>query len=262
MMTIHDLVGRLNEILPFRWAEEWDNVGLLLGRNDSTVHGVAVSLDPDLEAMKGAVHGQCNVLVTHHPLLFSPLRSIDLITSTGSAVCYAIRNELSVIALHTNWDSSPRGVNVTIASALGLQDILPLVPSDRGAWGAGAVGTVALPEPPEQYAATLKETLSLSRVEVYGDRTAPVRRVALCGGSGGDLWRTALESGADTFCTADMKYHEKKEAVERGLRVFSVDHGEMESFSLDALCGLLREITDERVVLVPSTPLSRTFLTL
>ena len=253
-MTVWELIQRLDDMLPFRWAEEWDNTGLNLGNPGDDVTGIALSLDPDIRAMEHAADEGCSLLISHHPLLFAPPKVLDLSDSPGREIAFAIRRGLSLIALHTNWDSSPNGVNATLASSMGLQDVLPLVPSDRGAWGMGAVGNTPSHEMPHAFAARMGEFLGLARVEVYGDSGRPVRRLALCGGSGGSLWRSALDAGADAYCTADMKYHEKKEATERGLRIFSLDHGEMEAHSLAALRGLLEENLSMPVLSVGALP--------
>lgn len=253
-MKVWELIQRLDDVLPFRWTEEWDNTGLNLGNPEDDVTGIAVSLDPDIRAMEQAVGGGCNLLISHHPLLFAPSKVIDLSDSPGREIAFAVRKGLSLIALHTNWDSSPGGVSALLASSMGLQNVLPLIPSDRGAWGMGAVGDSPSLESPDVFAARMGECLGLSRVEVYGDRERPIRRLALCGGSGGALWRSALDAGADAYCTADMKYHEKKEATERGLRLFVLDHGEMEAHSLGALRGLLEENLSMPVLPVGTLP--------
>jgi dinuclear metal center YbgI/SA1388 family protein len=242
-MLIGDIVEELEKVVPGAWAEDWDNVGLLLGNRLDPVRGIAVSLDPSLETMQKTLEHECSLLITHHPLIFKPLKRIDSSEGTGASIAFAIKNGISVLSLHTNWDSAPRGVNRVIADALGLKNVQPLVPSDRGAWGLGAVGVLPGAIAFEECGVRIRDSLGLSRLELHGESAQPVSRLALCGGGGGEFWRRALDSGADAYFTADMKYHERLDALEKDLPVILADHGEMEQFSLRALAGMISEAT-------------------
>ncbi len=253
-MKVKELLQHLDESVPFSWAEDWDNSGMLLGDPLDDISGIAVSLDPSLTSVKMAAEKGCSVLVTHHPLIFNPLKKIVCSEGNGSVLAFAMKKGISVICLHTNWDSSEKGVNRVIASALGLRDPVPLIPSEKGAWGLGAAGDLGEPLRAGRCGRMILETMGLSRLDLYGGAERPIRRVALCGGSGGDLLQRALWSGADAFFTADVKYHEKMDAVESGLVLFIADHGEMESFSLDALASVVSAAsgTPAHVLRIPS----------
>jgi dinuclear metal center YbgI/SA1388 family protein len=224
-------------------------VGLLLGDPGGVLRGVGVTLDPSLQAMRMASEMGCSALVAHHPLFFSPIRRLNISEGVGACAAYAIRHGLSVFALHTNWDSSPIGVNSVIARKLGLQGASPLVPS-RLSWGSGAVGTLAGPMSPLECGGFIKNSLMLSRLELHGATDAPVVKIALCGGSGGALWREALACGVDAFFTADMKYHDRLDALEAGLRLFVADHGEMENFTMKSLADVVSDAAGERAILL------------
>lgn len=219
---------------------------------------MAVALDPSLEAMRMALERGCSVLVTHHPLLLAPLKRFDCSEGVGAALSFAIRNGLSLFALHTNWDASPIGVNAVISKALGLREAMPLLPSpgSSGAWGTGAVGALPQAVSLEKCAVNIKDALELSRLEIHGDVSDAVSSLALCGGSGGSLWRYARASGADAYFTADMKYHERLEALDSGMALLIADHGEMERFSMKELADTLSEATGLKAVLLdpPSRP--------
>ena len=253
-MKVKDLVRLVDDSLPFAWAEDWDNVGLLLGDPEDSVEGVTVALDPSLDAMRDARESGCSVLVSHHPLIFSPLRRIDCSEGTGLDIAYAVRNRISVVCLHTNWDSAGRGVNRILADGIGLQNVTPIVPSARGGWGEGAVGMLREPLPAVEAARGMGRSWNLSRIGMYGSPERPISRIALCGGSGGSLWYRALDAGADVFVTADMKYHEKMEALRSGLALFDADHGEMEACTLPGLASVLSEISGLDVRLSPVEP--------
>lgn len=248
-MLVKELLRNIDRAVPFGWAEEWDNSGLLLGNPANSVSGIALSLDPDLESLKFALKKGCSVLVSHHPLIFSPVRRIDASSGVGEAIAFAMKNDISVIAMHTNWDGAPGGVNAVLAGALGLESVSPLVPSDRGAWGMGAAGRLSPPMRLLELGQKIRLALNLSRLYFYGDPERPAGRLALCGGSGGGLWPAALDSGADAFLTSDVKYHDRLEALGRGLNLFVADHGEAESFSLDALADVLSEVSGQKIFL-------------
>ena len=255
-MIVGELERRLDEAVPYAWAEEWDNVGLLLGdRSEAVRGGIAITLDLSLEAMTLALERSCSVLITHHPFLFHPMKRIDCSKGVGALAAFAIRHGLSIFALHTNWDASPRGVNAVIARALGLQEMCPIVSSTSGAWGSGAFGKLPCPRSFKECGVMVRDALCLSRLELYGETERDLSVLALCGGSGGNLWRAALTCGADAYCTADMKYHERLDALEGGMPLLLADHGEMERFSLTALAETVSEATDnDAVVLEPPLP--------
>ena len=240
-MRVKDLLRNLDAMVPFSWAEEWDNSGLITGNPESPVTGVAVCLDPTPEAMEYAAENGCSVLVSHHPLIFSPLKKIDVSTCTGKAVAFALKKDIAVISMHTNWDSSPRGVNAAIAGALGLESVCPLVPSASGAWGLGALGNLPAAMTGQELGQMIRSVLKLSRLDLYGAPHRSVNRLALCGGSGGSLWGGAKASGADAYFTSDVKYHERMDSLASGLVLFAGDHGEVESFSLDAMARVVSE---------------------
>ncbi len=254
-MKVQELLCRLDRSLPLRWAEEWDNSGLLVGSREDRIRGVAVALDPDRKTLERAAEAGANVLVTHHPLFLSPLRKIITDEAPGGEIAFALACGLSLFALHTNWDAAPGGMNRSLSRAVGLKDPLPLLPSGTGAWGTGTAGELPEILPAHQWAERIKKALSLSRIEVYGDLDLPLKRLALCGGSGGSLWRNAAQAGAQAYFTADMKYHERLEACGRGLILFLADHGEMEYFSLPDLAECVSEAWGERARLLPFSPL-------
>ena len=253
-MLVKDLLGNLDAMVPFSWAEEWDNSGFLAGDPESPVTGVTVCLDPSPEAMDFAAGNGCSVLVSHHPLIFSPLKKLDVSAGTGKAVAFALKKDIAVISMHTNWDSSPRGVNAAIAEAIGLESVSPLVPSLSGAWGLGALGKLPSVMTGRELGQAIRSSLKLSRLDLYGDPHRPANRLALCGGSGGSLWSVAIASGADVFFTSDVKYHERMEALAAGLILLIGDHGEVESFSLDALARVVSEASGFQACIFRSMP--------
>jgi dinuclear metal center YbgI/SA1388 family protein len=123
---VSDIVGITNKIAPSQYAEAWDNVGLQLGDPASQVSRIMVALDPGSPAVEAAVEARCQLLVTHHPFIFTPLKKISAADETGRLAILALKNDLAVISLHTNYDIAPGGVNDLLAARLGVQGLLPL----------------------------------------------------------------------------------------------------------------------------------------
>ncbi|MEA3508584.1 MAG: Nif3-like dinuclear metal center hexameric protein [Synergistota bacterium] len=243
MKRVADVLEAIEQFAPRQWSEEWDNTGLLAGNVCWRVDRVAVALDATIDTMSKARENGCNCLLTHHPLVFEPLRKLDCATPTGRKIELAMEWKMSVIAAHTNWDKAPLGVNVILAGLLGLQNPQSLVPAAEGLFD-GCRGDLPAEMTNEALGDLVRRKWGIAKTEIHaGCKPRLLRRVALCGGSGGSLWPEALAAGADVFVTADMKYHQILEAVESGLAIVSVDHGEMESVSLDDLAGLTHKFS-------------------
>jgi dinuclear metal center YbgI/SA1388 family protein len=125
-----DIIEIIDTIAPFRLAEEWDNVGLQVGDPSAPVSRIMVSLDPGDVAVTAAVAEKCQLLLTHHPLIFRPLKTINLADSSGALIGKALRNSLSIVSLHTNYDIAEGGVNDLLAARLGVVATAPLSVTD------------------------------------------------------------------------------------------------------------------------------------
>jgi len=236
MVQVQSILDAIDEFAPWRTATEWDNSGLVIGSPHDSVEKVGIVLDVSGEALKEASSNGCDCIVSHHPLLFEPVRRIQTDESQGKMLAQILRSGINVIAAHTNWDVSRRGVNVILAELLKLEEIKPLgsdLSCDFQLW-EGVSGNISTPLELKEFAIFAKKTLSLGWVHTLG-RHEKVEKIALCGGSGGGLWKEALKQGADVFLTSDMKYHEIQDAVDCGLSIIIADHGEIERLSLPFL---------------------------
>ena len=231
-MQIRDLLRRVDQAAPFNCAEEWDNVGLMVGDLNAEVCRAGVTLDPVSEAVVMAAEQGCQALLCHHPLLFHPIKKLDLACDPGRAVREAIKRDVAILAAHTNWDCAAGGVNGELARLIELLEPLPLDLES----GIGACGNLPEATPLEKVLANVQSAWNLMRLDCYAPpKCSMILCVALCGGSGGSLWPAAKARGADLYITADMKYHELMDANRAGLAVALADHGEMERISLPEL---------------------------
>jgi len=326
---VSDIVGITNKIAPCQYAEAWDNVGLQLGDPAALVSRIMVALDPGSPAIEAAIEARCHLLVTHHPFIFTPMKKISGADETGRLTIRALKNDLAVLSLHTNYDIAQGGVNDLLAERLGVQGTLPLritgaeellklvvfVPKgfearllqalspfqvsignyrdcsfqgdglgrftpESGAqpfvgtvgkpqeqqesrlelllskerlggalaalkvahpyeepafdlypvlnqgvtWGLGRVGVLAEATTAGAFALQVKKMLAASGVRLVGESGRRVKKVALCGGSGASLLHEAARKGADLLVTADVKYHEAREAEALGIAVLDAGH--------------------------------------
>lgn len=238
-MKLREFANQLDRLIPGAWSEQWDNPGLLSGDLDSQVEKVAISLNATLDSIRKASAIGANVLVTHHPVLIKPTPRVLPETLSGASLFHSIKAGIALYAVHTNWDASPKGVNRILSEKAGLNDVLPLLPGQGGAWGTGAVGVLKKPLQLGELSAFLRESWGLSWIRVQGKGDSVIRRLALCGGSGGGLIAEASRMGADAFVTADLRYHEMLEGRFLGLSLLTCDHGEMEAASLEGLSQLI-----------------------
>ena len=238
-MKLESLVRRIESLFPLEWAESWDRPGLLVGDPSSEIGKISFSLDATLDSVKAAAANGSNLLITHHPAFFRPLERVTPETMEGAVVFEAIRNGISLYGIHTNWDVSPYGVNVTLAEKAGLSGIAPIVEAKTGSWGLGALGELEQEVPLCRLAHEVREAWGLTWIRVHGNPGRIVRKIALCGGSGGDFLQEAAKRGAEAFITADLRYHQENEGAFSGISILACDHGEMESVSLERLAELI-----------------------
>lgn len=249
-MKLSDVTAKIEARIPKCWAEDWDNPGLALGHSEADISRIAVALDATAENVESAEDLGCEMLVTHHPVIFRPVSSVTDAGIAGRALLAAAEKKTALYSAHTNWDCSPEGVNFSLASLLRIRSPKPLVPAQAGSWGLGASGDLPEPVSADAFLNALHECWGLNDFTFYGDTGKVIRRIALGGGSCQDLWHSALQARADCFITADISYHIKQEALAAGLSIVSADHGEMERASLPALAEILKEETGLEVFLL------------
>lgn len=238
MTTTADILSFLNTIAPPSMAMDWDNVGLLCGSRSKTVHKILVALDPFEGVAREAAEIGADLIVTHHPLIFRPIKNVTDETSIGRTIQTLIRNDISAINAHTNLDQAPGGVNDTLAQILGLTDIRVIHPlgvdCDGRPWGLLRMGQ-AEEQTIEAFAASVKEKLHCTGLR-YVSGGKPVCKVAVGGGACADEMLDAVEAGCDTFVTSDVKYNPFWDAYDLGLNLIDAGH----FFTENPVCAVLQ----------------------
>ena len=240
--TVADILAAVAAVAPWHLAEDWDNVGLQIGSRLWPVQRVMTALDPTLAVVREAIDRRANVLVTHHPLIFSPLRTLNVDSPTGRILEALFEHRLAVIAAHTNLDAVQGGVNDVLASLLAMDDIAILQPSEGDpSCGLGRIGRIASCRSLSELAATIRDRMALPHVRFAGSPELEVSRVALCSGSGSSLIEAFLASDAEVFITGDVRYHDAREIEAHGRGVVDVGHFESEHIVLEVLTDQLTE---------------------
>lgn len=215
-MKVRDVLNWLDALAPFDSAEDFDNVGLLLGDADASVRGVTFGMDVTEALVDDALAHGDELIVTHHPFIFHALKRINYNEPQGRALLKLTENRLSVIAAHTNWDKAPGGISDSLAQALGLTGVS--APDDFL-----RLGSLAVPLSPAELGALVRQKLHIGP-RCYPASGAPITRVAVAGGAYGEGYALAAASGAQAFVVGEVRHHELLDACARGLIVYDAGH--------------------------------------
>jgi dinuclear metal center YbgI/SA1388 family protein len=239
--TIKQLSQFLDQFAPTRLAEDWDNVGLLVGDHAAEVERIMTCLTVTPETVAEAIERGVQLVVTHHPLPFQGLKRITTDTIPGRLLWELIRAGVAIYSPHTGFDSATDGINQNLARKFGLNAIEPLKPilNDPESLGAGRIGQIenvklkALLE-------HAKSEFSLGHVQYIGDLNQDCRQVAIACGSGGSFLSAAIEKGCDTFVTGEASFHTCLEARARMVSLILLGHYTSERFAVERLATELQ----------------------
>ena len=231
-MKVQNVLDAVWEIAPRELAEEWDNVGLLIGHPDREVTRILCALDLTGKVVDEAIEKGAELIVTHHPVLFRGRKNLREDDPEGAMLAKMIRNNISHIAMHTNFDNATPGVNDALAEALGLTDIT----ANGDYLRVGNIQPMTL-----QDLILHTQTRLNAIVRPYGDREQIISRVAVLGGSGGDYYRAAIACGAQAFITGEIGYHIAMNAVDEGLCILDAGHDSTERVCVKAIADGLQK---------------------
>jgi dinuclear metal center YbgI/SA1388 family protein len=210
-MKIRDIAAAIEEFAPLSLQAEYDNSGLVVGRMDDEVHSALLAVDVTEEVLDEAIAEGCDIIITHHPIIFSPIKRLNSATYVERCVERAIRHNIALYACHTNLDSVQGGTSWYVGSALGLNNMRVLEPrKGDDSVGYGVVGELPVAEDAMAFLRRVKECFNVGAIR-YSDIPAAealVRRVAICTGSGRSNIDDALRAEADVYITADLRYND------------------------------------------------------
>lgn len=217
-VTLNEIINLMEQIAPPALAEDWDNVGLMLGRRDKEVKKILLALDMTKQSVDQSVQEKVDLIITHHPAIFKKLANMTDAVWQQDLLLTLAENGIAIYSAHTNFDIVNGGVNESLAQRLQLTNVAVLDEQS----GLGLVGEVTLTNL-KDFASFVKQQLQADYV-VLGDAGKPVKKVAICGGAGADFIQQALAKGADTLVTGDVKYHSAQDAVFSGLNIIDAGH--------------------------------------
>lgn len=251
-MTIRELYSILEEKYPRSLSCSWDNDGLMVCTDpEREVTRILLALDASNEALAFAAKEKCQLLFTHHPMLFRPMRSLTPDFLNGSRTLEAIRSDVAVISMHTRLDAGEGGVNDALCDALGLT--VASVFGDEGAPTLGRIAHLDKETPIADFAVRVKNALGCPMVQYSGKR--PVKTVAIVGGGGSDFIYPALAAGADTFITGDTGYNVTLDAADDGINVIQAGHYYTEAPVLARMAELFYRLCGAECLFFDSNPI-------
>lgn len=237
-MKIIEVLRALERFAPLPLQESYDNAGLQMGLTETEVSGALLCLDVTEAVVAEAAATGCNLIVSHHPLIFHPLRRIAGENDVQRAVMTAIKKDIAVASMHTNMDNAGGGVNFRIAEKIGLQN--PVFFGERKVakaydgtevlGGNGVVGSLAEPMAADDFIKMLKSRFDVECVQANQLLRRKIERVAVCGGAGSFLLGDAIKAGADAFVTGEMHYHEYF-GHEQEIQIAVIGHFQSEQFT-------------------------------
>lgn len=245
MYKVKDIINQIENLAPTSLAEKWDNVGFMVGDKEQKVGTVFICLDVTAENVASAVEYNADMIISHHPLIFSPLKRIVEDDVNGSIIRSLIINNISVYSAHTNLDHADGGTNDFLAEKLGLSHIRRFYTEEcmdslgNPIDNIGRVGTLNEPTDLIDFVNFVKNTIGCKRIRYVGEPNDTINKVALCTGAGGDGIYSAYHSGADVYVTSDIRHHEAQLAYELGLNLIDAGHFETENTVCEFLSDYL-----------------------
>lgn len=240
-MILRDIINSIESVAPLSYQEHWDNSGLQVGNPGTDIEAVLLTTDVTESVVAEAIARGCNLIVSHHPLLFRGLKQVCGQSPEARCVETAIRHNIAIYSTHTAIDSYLHGVSGEMARLLGLSDYRILVPAAPGAdYGLGVVGELAEPVAYTELLERIRTTFGARYVRYTRSNKEKVQRIAMCGGSGVEFMQAAIDAGADVYLTADCKYHEFQSALDR-IALVDIDHWASEHAVRDVLARLIGE---------------------
>ncbi|MCL1862517.1 MAG: Nif3-like dinuclear metal center hexameric protein [Defluviitaleaceae bacterium] len=220
MVTAQWVIEKFNEWAPENTAEAWDNVGLLLGDAAQPVHKILVALDATEDVIKEAVMGGYDFLITHHPIVYSPVKNITTANLTGRKIISLIKNGIGCFCAHTNLDKAEGGINDCLAEKIGLSNATALDEESN----LGRVGELADEITLSYLASRVKTALGLESVRIAGDPEKSIKKIAICGGDGTKYIDCAISKNCDVYITGDLRYHVVQESIEQNIAFLDITH--------------------------------------
>ncbi|MBR0050056.1 MAG: Nif3-like dinuclear metal center hexameric protein [Prevotella sp.] len=241
-MKVKEVLSALERFAPLPLQESWDNAGLQVGLTEAEVSGALLCLDVTERIVDEALQKQCNLIVSHHPLLFRGLKTISDANDVQRTVMKAIKNGIAVVSMHTNMDNAQGGVNFRIAEKLGLGDVAFLTARkvEGMECGSGVIGTLPEPLVSCDFVLKVKKVFDVECAMCNELLRRKISRVAICGGAGDFMLDEAVAAGADAFITGEMHYHQYF-GYEQKVQICVIGHYQSEQFTSEVFREVIHD---------------------
>ncbi len=257
-VKIKEILSALERFAPLPLQESYDNAGLQIGLTaEQEASGALLCLDVTEDVIREAIDLRCNLIVSHHPLLFRPLKHVTEQTQVERCVRLAIQNNIAIYSAHTNLDNAEDGVNYRIAERLGLVDVQMMQPHQvavgerRVAAGSGLIGYLPVAEDSLSFLQRVKDVFHIDCLQHNELLQRPIEKVALCGGAGAFMLDEALRLEADAFLTGEMSYHQFF-GHEQEVQIAVMGHYQSEQYTRDIFYQLISELAPELPLFITS----------
>ena len=251
-MILSKIIDIIESVAPLERQEEWDNSGLQVGIGNADIKRVLLTTDVTEDVVEEAREKQCQLVLSHHPLLYQGLRSVTGRTAQERCVIEAIRSGIAIYSAHTSMDNYLHGVSGRMAEKIGLGTYSVLVPqpeqpgydvrtgqpTDEAQYGLGVIGRLPQPVQFVTLLAHIKEAFGAAVLRYIPPKDGLVQTIAMCGGAGSEFMEAAIQQGADVYVSADFKYHGFQPAEGR-IGVIDMDHWVSEHFTREVFAELL-----------------------
>lgn len=256
-MILQDIINIIESVAPLSYQEAWDNSGLQVGDRNAEVHEALLTVDVTESVVNEAISLGCDLIISHHPLIFRGLKQLTGATPQERCVMQALRHNIAIYSAHTSMDSYLHGVSGRMAEKLGIRDYRILIPSvSHAEAGLGVIGDLPQPIDNEEFVAFVARVFATPNTSLrwVEGSCKQVRKVAICGGAGAEFLEQAIAQGADAFVSADFKYHELQNAYQR-ITVVDMDHWVSEHFTREIFEQLLSPYIHTRIARADESPI-------
>jgi len=240
-MSVRQVLEFLRAFAPLELAEEWDNVGLLLGGQVNGAGKILTCLTLTSDVAAEAIEMEADLIVTHHPVLFRPVQRLTDDTADGAMLLDLIRNDIAVYSPHTAFDSASRGINQQWANRLQLSDVKPLRPLEQdAAQGSGRYGRLPEPLAMSELIDKVKDLVGLETLQFVGRADRRVQTIGIACGAAAEYQREARKLGCDVLITGEARFHACLEARSAGIGLILTGHYASERFACEELARILK----------------------
>lgn len=247
-MICKEIIEAIRKLCPEQYAASWDNTGFLVGDSARQVRKLVLSLDATDEAIEFARSKGADMLLTHHPMIFSPIKNVTTESLEGRRIMKLIENKITYYASHTNFDvccmadAAAGMIGMTGAEPLEVTGELDGKPAGFGKCGAMEPCSV------KEWAERVKKIFRLEYVLLYGDENQVVSKVAISPGSGKGMYVEAMSKGAQLLITGDIGHHDAIDAVAQGVPIIDAGHYGLEQIYLDYMSSFLKDICEKNEI--------------